>query len=280
MKAYHDLLRRVLKNGVRKPTRAKVDGRNVDAISVFGEQIRVDLREGFPLITTKRVHFDSIFHELRWFLTGDTDIEYLREKNVSIWDEWADDEGRVGRMYGAQWRSFGEGAFCVGVDQIENLISDIKCVRDDPYHPAARRMIVTAWHPVDAVESALPPCHILFQLHLSGDNRLSCHVYQRSADLFLGVPFNIASYAILTHLLANRSGVDVGELIFSYGDVHIYTNHLEQVEIMLSREPRPLPTLTIKPSVSELDDLGRVTRSDVLLVGYDPYPAIKGDVAV
>lgn len=282
MKPYHDLLRRVLENGVRVPTRAKVDGKHVDAVSVFGEQIRIDLRDGFPLVTTKRVHFDSVFHELVWFLRGDTDIHYLREHGVTIWDEWADKEtGRVGRMYGAQWRRWLAQGDRPGddwrIDQIRELETSIRHVA---FGPQSRRMIVTAWNPEDVGDSALPPCHVLFQMHLSLDRRLSCHVYQRSADLFLGVPFNIASYALLTHLLARRAKADVGDLIFSYGDAHIYVNHLPQVETILSREPRPLPTLGIDPAVVGLDDLRDLERRHVAVVGYDPHPGVKGEVAV
>lgn len=282
MKPYHDLLRRVLENGVRVPTRAKVDGKHVDAVSVFGEQIRIDLRDGFPLVTTKRVHFDSVFHELVWFLRGDTDIHYLREHGVTIWDEWADKEtGRVGRMYGAQWRRWLAQGDRPGddwrIDQIRELETSIRHVA---FGPQSRRMIVTAWNPEDVGDSALPPCHVLFQMHLSLDRRLSCHVYQRSADLYLGVPFNIASYALLTRLLARRAKADVGDLIFSYGDAHIYVNHLPQVETILSREPRPLPTLGIDPAVVGLDDLRDLERRHVAVVGYDPHPGVKGEVAV
>lgn len=285
MKAYHDLLVRVLSDGVRVPTRAKVGGEYVDAVSVFGERLRIDLRDGFPLVTTKRVHFDSVFHELVWFLRGDTDVRYLRGHGVTIWDEWADKEtGRVGRMYGAQWRRWPVKGYRPDdgwwIDQIRELETSIRHVADDPSAPQSRRMIVTAWNPDDVRESALPPCHILLQLHLSLDRRLSCHVYQRSADLFLGVPFNIASYALLARLLARRAGVDVGDLIFSYGDTHIYVNHLPQVETILSRAPRPLPTLGIDPAVVELDDLRDLERRHVAIVGYAPHPGVKGEVAV
>lgn len=282
MKPYHDLLRRVLENGVRVPTRAKIGGEHVDAVSVFGEQIRIDLHDGFPLVTTKRVHFDSVFHELVWFLRGDTNIRYLREHGVTIWDEWADKEtGHVGRMYGSQWRRWPTQRYKPGdgwsIDQIRELETSIRHVA---VGPQSRRMVVTAWNPDDVGDSALPPCHVLFQMRLSLDRRLSCHVYQRSADLFLGVPFNIASYALLTHLLARRAGVGVGDLIFSYGDAHIYVNHLPQVETILSREPRPLPTLGIDPAVVGLDDLRDLERRHVAVVGYDPHPGLKGEVAV
>lgn len=281
MKAYHDLLVRVLSDGVRVPTRAKVGGEYVDAYSVFGDSLRVDLRDGFPLLTTKRVHFDSVFHELIWFLRGDTNVAYLREHGVTIWDEWADADGNVGRLYGAQWRKW--KAYGVRVDQIRNLEYQIRLVRDDPRHPAARRLIVTAWNPLDAVSSALPPCHILFQMHVGGPigaRRLSCQVYQRSADLFLGVPFNVASHALLTHLIAARAGIGVGELIFSFGDLHIYANHVAQVREQLSRAPRPLPTIGIDPAVVGLDDLSEVRREHVAIVGYEPHRGIKGEVAV
>jgi thymidylate synthase len=285
VKAYHDLLVRVLSDGVRVPTRAKVGGEYVDAVSVFGERLRIDLRDGFPLVTTKRVHFDSVFHELVWFLRGDTDVRYLRGHGVTIWDEWADKEtGRVGRMYGAQWRRWPVKGYRPDdgwwIDQIRELETSIRFVAINRSAPQSRRMIVTAWNPDDVHESALPPCHILLQLHLSRDRRLSCHVYQRSADLFLGVPFNIASYALLTRLLARRAGVDVGDLIFSYGDAHIYVNHLPQVETILNRAPRPLPTLGIDPAVVELDDLRDLERRHVAIVGYAPHPGVKGEVAV
>lgn len=281
MTPYHNLLHYVAEHGELVPTRAKVGGKYVDAYSVFGASMRVDLNDGFPLLTTKRVHFDSVFHELIWFLRGDTNVAYLRENGVTIWDEWADADGNVGRLYGAQWRRW--KAYGVRVDQIRNLEYQIRLVRDDPRHPAARRLIVTAWNPVDAVSSALPPCHILFQMHVGGPigaRRLSCKVYQRSADLFLGVPFNVASYALLTHLIAARAGIDVGEMIFSFGDVHIYANHVGQVREQLSREPRPLPTIGIDPAVVGLDDLSEVRREHVAIVGYEPHRGIKGEVAV
>ncbi len=281
MSPYLYLLHCVAEHGELVPTRAKVNGEYVDAYSVFGASLRVDLNDGFPLLTTKRVHFDSVFHELIWFLRGDTNVAYLRENGVTIWDEWADADGNVGRLYGAQWRKW--KAYGIRVDQIRNLEYQIRLVRDDPRHPAARRLIVTAWNPVDAVSSALPPCHILFQMHVGGPigaRRLSCQVYQRSADLFLGVPFNVASYALLTHLLAARAGIGVGELIFTFGDVHIYANHVAQVREQLARTPRPLPTIGIDPAVVGLDDLSEVKREHVAIVGYDPHRGIKGDVAI
>jgi len=278
MTPYLNLLHYVAEHAELVPTRAKVGGEYVDAYSVFGESLRVDLRDGFPLLTTKRVHFDSVFHELIWFLGGDTNVAYLRENGVTIWDEWADAKGNVGKLYGAQWRGGG-----VRVDQIRRLERDIQAVRDERRHPAARRLIVTAWNPADAVSSALPPCHILFQMHVSGpigDRRLTCQVTQRSADLFLGVPFNVASYALLTHLIAARAGIGVGELIFTFGDLHIYANHVAQVREQLSRTPRPLPTIGIDPAVVGLDDLSEVRREHVAIVGYEPHRGIKGEVAV
>ncbi len=287
MTPYLNLLHYVAEHGELVPTRAKVGGEYVDAYSVFGASLRVDLNDGFPLLTTKRVHFDSVFHELIWFFGGNVLIDYMQMHGVTIWDEWADETGWVGRMYGAQWRDFGsrigDYGYESGEDQIKRLVAQIHDVRDNPRSPEARRMIVTAWHPKEAFESALPPCHVLFQMHVSGPigaRRLTCQVYQRSADLFLGVPFNVASYALLTHLLAARAGIGVGELIFTFGDLHIYANHVTQVREQLSREPRPLPTIGIDPAVVGLDDLSEVKREHVAIVGYDPHRGIKGEVAV
>ena len=277
MTPYLDLLRDVRNHGVRKPTRAvlRSTGEKIDALAVFGRQIRFDLAEGFPLVTTKRVPFGAIVHELIWFLRGSTNIAYLKEHGVTIWDEWADASGELGPVYGRQWRSWPapDGR---SIDQIANLVAGIEAVAADPTASVGRRLLVTAWNPAEIAEMALPPCHTLFQFNVTGQ-KLSCQLYQRSADLFLGVPFNIASYALLTALLAQVTGLVPGEFIHTFGDAHIYSNHLEQVDIQLAREPLPLPRIQIDPEVS---DLAAIWREQIRLVGYQSHPALSGEVAV
>ncbi|MCE2846623.1 MAG: thymidylate synthase [Sphingobacteriales bacterium] len=264
MKQYHDLMRHVLEYGVRKEDRT-----GTGTISVFGYQFRCALSEGFPLLTTKKLHTRSIVHELLWFLKGETNIAYLRENGVSIWDEWADANGELGPVYGKQWRSWPtpDGRH---IDQISNLIHQIKT------NPDSRRLIVSAWNVGEIENMALPPCHLLFQFYVA-EGKLSCQLYQRSADLFLGVPFNIASYALLTHMIAQVCGLQPGDFIHTLGDVHIYTNHMEQVQLQLSREPRPLPKLLLNPEVKNLFDF---RFEDISIADYDPHPAIKAPVAV
>ena len=277
MTPYLDLLRDVRNHGVRKPTRAvlRSTGEKIDALAVFGRQIRFDLAEGFPLVTTKRVPFGAIVHELIWFLRGSTNIAYLKEHGVTIWDEWADASGELGPVYGRQWRSW-PAPGGQSIDQIANLVAGIKAVVADPTASVGRRLIVTAWNPAEIAEMALPPCHTLFQFNVTGQ-KLSCQLYQRSADLFLGVPFNIASYALLTALVAQVTGLVPGEFIHTFGDAHIYSNHLEQVDIQLAREPLPLPRIQIDPEVS---DLAAIWREQIRLVGYQSHPALSGEVAV
>ena len=277
MRQYLDLLQDVREHGLGKPTRAilRSTGKKIDALSVFGRQIRFDLNEGFPLVTTKRVAFNSIVHELIWFLRGSTNIRYLKEHGVTIWDEWADEEGELGPVYGKQWRSWAapDGRT---VDQIEYVLRGIQSLRDDPTASVGRRLIVSAWNPADISEMALPPCHTLFQFNVS-EGRLSCQLYQRSADLFLGVPFNIASYALLTHLVAHVSQLEVGEFIHTFGDAHIYSNHLDQVDEQLRREPLSLPRLEIDAG---LEDLTSISRDQIQLIGYRSHAALRGEVAV
>ena len=264
MKQYHDLLRHVLENGVKKEDRT-----GTGTISVFGYQLRCNLEEGFPLLTTKKLHTKSIIHELLWFLKGETNTKYLKDNGVSIWDEWADENGNLGPVYGKQWRSWPtpDGK---NIDQISALISQIKS------NPDSRRLLVNAWNVGEIPHMALPPCHILFQFYVA-NGKLSCQLYQRSADLFLGVPFNIASYALLTHMVAQVCGLGVGDFVHTYGDVHIYSNHMEQVELQLSREFRPLPTLKINPDIK---DIFSFSFDDFKIENYDPWPAIKAPVAV
>ncbi len=264
MKAYHDLLQRVLTEGVVKTDRTGTGTR-----SVFGHQMRFDLAKGFPLVTTKKLHLRSIIHELLWFIAGETNIDYLRKNAVTIWDEWADEGGELGPVYGKQWRSWAtpDGGT---VDQIQWVINEIK------RNPDSRRLVVSAWNPADLEKMALPPCHCLFQFYVA-DGRLSCQLYQRSADIFLGVPFNIASYALLTHMMAQVTGLKTGDFVHTFGDAHIYSNHLEQTELLLSRATRPLPVLKLNPEVKSLFDF---TFEDIVIEGYDPHPAIKAAVAV
>ncbi|MDW8229606.1 MAG: thymidylate synthase [Saprospiraceae bacterium] len=264
MQAYHDLLRHILQNGVRKDDRT-----GTGTLSVFGYQMRFDLQKGFPLVTTKKVHLKSVIYELLWFLKGDTNIRYLNENGVTIWDEWADANGDLGPVYGKQWRSW-QGADGRTIDQIAEAIHLLKT------NPDSRRIVVSAWNVADLPNMALAPCHCLFQFYVA-NGRLSCQLYQRSADVFLGVPFNIASYALLTLMMAQVCDLAPGEFIHTFGDVHIYLNHLEQVNLQLSREPRPLPTLLLNPAVR---DLFAFQYEDIELLNYDPWPAIKAPVAV
>ncbi|MBQ8465398.1 MAG: thymidylate synthase [Alphaproteobacteria bacterium] len=261
MKQYLDLLQDILDNGVDKGDRTGTGTR-----SVFGRQMRFDLSQGFPLLTTKKVHLKSIIYELLWFLKGDTNVRYLQEHGVRIWNEWADENGDLGPVYGAQWRNWNNE----GIDQIKNLIETLK------KNPNDRRMIVSAWNPSQVPNMALPPCHMMFQFYVA-DNKLSCMLYQRSCDMFLGVPFNIASYALLTMMIAHVCGFEPGEFVHTLGDTHIYHNHFEQVKEQLAREPRPLPQMIIKRKVDSIDDF---QYEDFELVGYDPWPAIKGVVSV
>lgn len=263
MKPYLDMLEHVLRHGT-----AKSDRTGTGTLSVFGYQMRFDLRAGFPLVTTKKLHTRSIFHELLWFLRGETNIEYLREHKVRIWNEWADGDGELGPVYGKQWRSW-QADDGREIDQITEVIEGIK--RD----PDSRRLIVSAWNVAEIPLMALAPCHAFFQFYVA-DGRLSCQLYQRSADSFLGVPYNIASYALLTHMIAQQCGLGVGDFIWTGGDVHIYLNHLDQVRLQLSREPRPLPQLELSPRKSIFD----YEIKDIAIVGYDPHPHIAGAVAV
>ncbi|MBW3113227.1 MULTISPECIES: thymidylate synthase [Bacillaceae] len=264
MKQYLDLCKHVLENGTKKEDRT-----GTGTISTFGYQMRFDLQEGFPLVTTKKLHVKSIIHELLWFLKGETNVAYLQENGVRIWNEWADEKGELGPVYGHQWRSW-SGANGETIDQISNLIETIK------HNPDSRRMIVSAWNVADVDHMALPPCHCLFQFYVS-DGKLSCQLYQRSADVFLGVPFNIASYALLTMMVAQACDLEAGEFVHTFGDVHIYQNHLDQVKLQLSREPKALPTLTINP---EVKDIFGFSFEDFKLEGYDAHPHIKGVVSV
>ncbi|KWT69997.1 Thymidylate synthase [Hyphomicrobium sulfonivorans] len=264
MQQYLDLMRRVRDHGVRKDDRT-----GTGTLSVFGHQMRFDLADGFPLVTTKKLHVRSIIHELIWFLKGETNTAYLKANGVSIWDEWADEAGELGPVYGRQWRSWAapDGR---QIDQIAEVVETLKI------NPDSRRIIVSAWNPADVPDMALAPCHCLFQFYVA-DGKLSCQLYQRSADIFLGVPFNIASYALLTMMMAQVTGLKPGEFVHTFGDAHLYLNHLEQTEQQLSRTPRPLPQMKLNPDVKSIFDF---EFSDFELTGYDPHPHIKGDVAV
>ncbi|PWG79763.1 thymidylate synthase [Pararcticibacter amylolyticus] len=264
MKQYLDLMQHVLDQGTQKHDRT-----GTGTISVFGYQMRFNLQDGFPLVTTKKLHLRSIIHELIWFLKGDTNISYLKENGVSIWDEWADDKGELGPIYGYQWRSWPapDGKH---IDQISQLISQIK------NNPDSRRLIVSAWNVADVEKMALPPCHCLFQFYVA-EGKLSCQLYQRSADIFLGVPFNIASYALLTLMIAQVCGLEPGDFIHTFGDAHLYNNHLEQTRLQLSREPKPLPQMKLNPEIKNIFDFA---YEDFSLENYDPHPHIKAPVAV
>ena len=264
MKQYHDLLQHILDNGTNKEDRT-----GTGTTSVFGYQMRFDLNEGFPCITTKKLHLRSIIHELLWFLQGDTNIKYLKEHNVKIWDEWADEDGNLGPVYGHQWRSWPDGNGGT-IDQIMKLVDSLK------NNPDSRRHIVSAWNVADVDNMALPPCHSMFQFYVA-DGKISCQLYQRSADTFLGVPFNIASYALLTMMLAQVCDLELGDFVHTLGDAHIYSNHLEQVELQLSRDFKELPTMKMNP---EIKDIFAFTYEDFELINYDPHPHIKGAVAV
>ena len=274
MKQYHDLLKHVLENGIEKGDRTGTGTK-----SVFGYQMRFDLSKGFPMVTTKKLHLKSIIYELLWFIAGDTNIAYLQENGVRIWNEWADENGDLGPVYGAQWRNWNGD----GIDQIKNLIEGLK------NNPNSRRHLVSAWNPsvmpdtsvsfsenVANNKAALPPCHAFFQFYVA-DGKLSCQLYQRSADIFLGVPFNIASYALFTMMVAQVCGYEYGDFIHTFGDAHIYNNHMEQIELQLSRTPKELPQMKINPKVTNIFDF---TFEDFSLEGYDPYPHIKGKVAI
>ena len=264
MQPYHQLLTRILDEG-----QPKADRTGTGTLSVFGHQMRFDLSDGFPLVTTKRLHLKSIVHELLWFLKGDTNVAYLREHGVTIWDEWADENGDLGPVYGRQWRSWAAPDGRV-IDQIAWVQGEIR------RNPESRRLIVTAWNPADLDRMALAPCHCLFQFY-AAEGRLSCQLYQRSADAFLGVPFNVASYALLTHMMAQATGLQPGDFVHSFGDAHLYRNHLEQARLQLTRVPRPLPRLRLNPAVRSLFDF---RYDDIVVEGYDPHPAIKAPVAV
>jgi thymidylate synthase len=259
MRQYHDLLRHILDKGLTKSDRT-----GTGTISAFGYQMRFDLAQGFPVVTTKKIHLKSIIHELLWFLQGDTNIKYLQDNGVTIWNEWADANGDLGPIYSKQWRNFG------GVDQIRDVVEEIK------RNPDSRRLIVSAWNPCEVKSMALPPCHTIFQFYVQ-NGKVSCQLYQRSADAFLGVPFNIASYALLTHMVAQVAGLEPGDFVHTFGDLHIYLNHMDQVKEQLSREPRPLPTLKLNPAVK---DIFGFKYEDIEVLGYDPHPAIKAPVAV
>ncbi|MFY7810436.1 MAG: thymidylate synthase [Flavobacterium sp.] len=274
MQEYHQLLQHILDNGYQKGDRT-----GTGTISVFGYQMRFDLKQGFPLVTTKKVHLKSIIHELLWILNGSTNISYLQENGVKIWDEWADEKGDLGPIYGHQWRNWNNES----IDQIKELIHTLKT------NPNSRRMLVSAWNPsvlpdtsksfsenVALNKAALPPCHAFFQFFVA-NNQLSCQLYQRSADVFLGVPFNIASYALLTMMLAQVCNFELGDFVHTFGDVHIYNNHIEQVKLQLTRTPRPLPTMVLNP---EIKNIFEFKYQDFELINYNPYPAIKGEVSV
>ena len=263
MQQYHQLMAHVLEHGIRKDDRT-----GTGTISVFGYQMRFNLEKGFPLVTTKKIHLRSIIHELLWFLKGDTNIAYLKENGVSIWDEWADEHGDLGPVYGAQWRSWQSAAG--PIDQISQLIHQIKT------NPDSRRLMVSAWNVGEINKMALPPCHILFQFYVA-NGKLSCQLYQRSADIFLGVPFNIASYALFTMMIAQVCDLKPGDFVHTFGDAHLYINHLDQTRLQLSREPKPLPVMHLNPTIKNMFDF---QFEDFRLEGYDPHPHIKASVAV
>jgi len=264
MQAYKDLLKHIIEKGTDKGDRTGTGTR-----SVFGYQMRFNLNDGFPMLTTKKLHLKSIIYELLWFLNGDTNVKYLQDNGVRIWNEWADESGDLGPVYGKQWRSW-EGADGQTYDQIADVINTIKT------NPNSRRIIVSSWNVCDLGSMALNPCHALFQFYVA-DGKLSCQLYQRSADVFLGVPFNIASYALLTMMMANVTGLEYGDFVHTFGDVHLYNNHFEQAELQLSREPRALPQMKINPNIKEIDQF---KFEDFELIGYDPHPHIKAKVAV
>jgi thymidylate synthase len=264
VRQYHDLLRLVLEEGV-----ARSDRTGTGTLSIFGAQARFDLRERFPLLTTKKLHLKSIIYELLWFLRGETNVRYLNEHGVTIWNEWADENGNLGRVYGAQWRNW-RGANGSRVDQIEKTISEIR------ENPSSRRLIVSTWNPAEVDEMALPPCHVLFQFYVN-DGELSCQLYQRSADLFLGVPFNIASYSLLTMMMAQVCDLAPGDFVHTFGDLHLYQNHLEQAREQLSRECRPLPRIQLNPGITRIEDF---RFEDFTLLDYNPHPSIKAPIAV
>ena len=264
MQQYINLLRHVREKGILRGDRT-----GTGTLSVFGYQMRFDLNEGFPAVTTKRIHFKSIIHELLWFLAGDTNIKYLNENGVSIWDEWADESGELGPIYGHQWRSWPKPNGCT-IDQISDVLEDLKT------NPNSRRHLVSAWNVADVNEMALPPCHCLFQFYVA-DGKLSCQLYQRSCDLFLGVPFNIASYALLLMMVAQVTDLQPGDFVHTLGDAHIYTNHLDQVDLQMSREPLILPEMKINP---DIDNLFKFTYEDFELVGYEAHPNISAPIAV
>jgi len=264
VRQYHDLLRLVLEKG-----HPRADRTGTGTLSIFGAQVRFDLRENFPLLTTKKLHIKSIIYELLWFLRGDTNIRYLNEHGVTIWDEWADQAGDLGRVYGAQWRDW-RGEKGVRVDQIDNVLAQIKS------NPQSRRLIVSAWNPAEIDKMALPPCHVLFQFYVQ-DGQLSCQLYQRSADLFLGVPFNIASYSLFTLMVAQVCDLRPGEFVHTFGDLHLYRNHLEQAREQLSRDYRSLPRMQLNPAIKSIRDF---RFEDFQLIDYDPHPAIKAPIAV
>jgi thymidylate synthase len=264
VRQYLDLLDTVLHKGVRKADRT-----GTGTLSIFGHQLRFDLADGFPAVTTKKLHLKSVVGELIWFLQGSTNVRWLQQQGISIWDEWADPDGELGPVYGHQWRSWPapDGS---RIDQIANVVNSIRS------NPDSRRHIVSAWNVAEVDQMALPPCHAMFQFYVA-DGRLSCQLYQRSADVFLGVPFNIASYALLTHFVAQVTDLQPGDFVHTFGDAHLYLNHLEQAELQLSREPRPLPTLRLNPARRQLDEF---EIADVDLIGYDPHPAIRAPIAV
>ncbi len=265
MKAYLNLIETILENGVDKSDRTGTGTR-----SIFGHQMRFNLQEGFPMVTTKKLHLRSIIHELLWFLKGETNIEYLKENKVRIWDEWADENGELGPVYGKQWRSWSTSNANQTIDQITEAVNQIK------NNPDSRRIIVSAWNPTDIPEMALAPCHALFQFYVV-DGKLSCQLYQRSADVFLGVPFNIASYALLTMMMAQVCDLEYGDFIHTFGDAHIYSNHMEQVNLQLTRDPKPLPQMKLNPDVKNIFDF---TIDDFTLENYESHPHIKGLVSV